>query len=337
MSATLAGPMTSGDPARSSSPETLETPAKSTPGPFELAIKNLPKDRLKSSSINVCPNTEQFSPQNVPKLLDSFSTTSQGISAAFPQPLSPSAFTLRPSTPKSRTMVSFTTSNKALFPTFKKLPIEIQLQIWNDAIADIGPRVVTLAPKSGEVPALLHACHDSRKEAKKIFSSLVNLGIGFGQVKGFEALVNYHTDIVFLTEMRYTREPGNNPLAYAMNFYSELLKPVKKLAIKMGHFGYSDFHRTWIKEHYFWDKLSAACPNIEELVFDLESLAYYSSDGSLLLSRNNAVKCFKDCVEGSLIHEQKEGRWQNLAVHTTTTIMDDSRNWECFSEGGKEE
>ncbi|KAK0125457.1 hypothetical protein ONS95_000530 [Cadophora gregata] len=47
------------------------------------------------------------------------------------------------------------------FTIFPKLPGELQFLVWQNAIF---PRVVTLKPGKPQLPALLHACHDSRRE-----------------------------------------------------------------------------------------------------------------------------------------------------------------------------
>ncbi|KAF8854666.1 hypothetical protein BDZ45DRAFT_28966 [Acephala macrosclerotiorum] len=312
------------------------------PGPFELAIKNLPKECFKPSTVPSNTKYEGDAKDTLnseqSKAFD-FSPMSQDLPFSFRhqlRPFSTSSFILNTTTRKTRPVLSFMTTDSRVFTLFKKLPFELQIKIWNHAIADIDPRIVTLAPKSGEVPALLNTCHASRKELRRAFTVLIDLGLQYGQRTGFEALVNYETDTVFLKEMKYCREYGNNPLSYAMQFYPSFLAPVKKLAIKLQRFEYVDFHRSWVKGCFFWDRLGMACPELEELIFDLEGLAYYTNDGSIV-TRTAAVKCFKEVLGVSLGEEQKEGRRKGLVVYTTTTLRegDNVGAFECFSRGGR--
>lgn len=93
-----------------------------------------------------------------------------------------------------------------------------------------------------------------------------------------------------------------------------------------------------MKGVYFWDRLGEACPELEELIFDLEGLAYYTNDGSIV-TRMAAVKCFKEALGISFGEEWKGGRWKGLGVYTTTTLRegDDMGAFESFSKVGKEE
>jgi hypothetical protein len=53
------------------------------------------------------------------------------------------------------------------FHFFRKLPLELQIEIWKLAVEDIPPRVVSLHCDKPNVPGLIQACKMSRREAKR--------------------------------------------------------------------------------------------------------------------------------------------------------------------------
>lgn len=66
-----------------------------------------------------------------------------------------------------------------LFTKFLELPAKLQIQIWKYAMSAIGPRVVSVLVRSPGVreleqscPAVLHACHDSRKYSLEGYGSV---------------------------------------------------------------------------------------------------------------------------------------------------------------------
>ncbi|KUJ21956.1 uncharacterized protein LY89DRAFT_768202 [Mollisia scopiformis] len=310
-----------------STAELLEDPTP--PGPFELAIKRLPKDLLKpfnatsfetknADDDKFFPSTDHNTPTIVPNSLDFLSADAAGFGPPFSGPFGESTSFPKTSIKKPTIVTSLTISDQGTFPRFRSFPVELKLKIWNHAIADITPRLVTLAPKSGKVPALLHTCRLARHATKKAYSSILDLGLRLGQRHGFEALVRYETDTVFLTAMKQTRGPGQNPLSHAMECYPNILLPIKKLAIKTRRFGDHDFCRTGINNFYFWDKLAVACPALVEITFDLKGMTY--DYGDTLLTSPFAECFFRDSLEDSLEDERVKGRFLRLTVYTISGL-----------------
>lgn len=77
---------------------------------------------------------------------------------------------------------------KGEFWRFPKLPIELQLMIWREAV---GPRIVGM---KGEVPAVAHACHNSRK--------VTNCSLRVGK-DGIGIFLNPKSDILLLDESSF--------------------------------------------------------------------------------------------------------------------------------------
>ncbi|KAF4636849.1 hypothetical protein G7Y89_g1225 [Cudoniella acicularis] len=70
------------------------------------------------------------------------------------------------------------------FTLFLKLPPELQLKIWKEAVEQFRSRVIEVKtyrvrgypkhsrPFTSQMPSILHACHDSRREALKVYQLL---------------------------------------------------------------------------------------------------------------------------------------------------------------------
>lgn len=153
-----------------------------------------------------------------------------------------------------------------------------------------------------------------------MFSTILDLGLKLGQRTGFEALVRYETDMVFLKEMRYTTELGHHPLKFAMEMHPEFLLPVKKLAIKLQRFSIVDFDPDHHLPKCFWAKLAAACPVIKEVVFDTEGLIYWDNGNISVSDRNRLAAGFPNWLVRSYERAKNAGILKNLTVLTDTSL-----------------
>lgn len=84
------------------------------------------------------------------------------------------------------------------FHLFKKLPPELQVEIWRYVLEDIGARVVTLRPEKTSIPGVVQACQVSRYEARKKFKFCVARQ-GFDRIYRFLDIEN---DVLHLPNSR---------------------------------------------------------------------------------------------------------------------------------------
>jgi hypothetical protein len=95
---------------------------------------------------------------------------------------------------------------KGAFIRFPKFPREIRDMIYLEAALDTEARVIEVIRKRNKyrsqslVPALLHACKESRAAARKVYSQLPN----FGHVRIHDkTYVNWEKDIIFFRSAAY--------------------------------------------------------------------------------------------------------------------------------------
>lgn len=105
-------------------------------------------------------------------------------------------------TEPNATSDSFSSSRE--FTLFPKLPTEMQLLVWKQAIADIEPRIVEvtfevdfdinteIAHSPSTTPSLLHTCKNARGEAKKKYNELCVFAEKFTG-----AVIDYEKDTLF--------------------------------------------------------------------------------------------------------------------------------------------
>ena len=64
------------------------------------------------------------------------------------------------------------------FQFFKKLPLELQMEVWKLAVNKIPARVISLRSDKADIPGVIQACQASRLESKKKFRFCVSRADG---------------------------------------------------------------------------------------------------------------------------------------------------------------
>lgn len=80
------------------------------------------------------------------------------------------------------------------FHLFKKLPMELQIEVWRYALDEIGARVISLEPGRCNIPGMIHACQMSRQEASNKFRFCVSRQGG----KKLFRFIDFKNDILHL-------------------------------------------------------------------------------------------------------------------------------------------
>lgn len=109
----------------------------------------------------------------------------------------------------------------AFFHLFSSLPTELQDKIWQTAIADIPPRIIsirdrfthpnnisTLGLLPPRPPALLHACHTSRRLA---IIHRYSCAFAYAPIRSF-VWMDYETDILDLQKYFLNIHPDTHNL-----------------------------------------------------------------------------------------------------------------------------
>ena len=86
------------------------------------------------------------------------------------------------------------------FFLFKKLPMELQVEVWRHAFDDIGARVVSLHAHRFDVPSIIQACQVSRYEARKKFKFCVAQGLNRTLYRFFDA----RCDVFYLPHAQFS-------------------------------------------------------------------------------------------------------------------------------------
>jgi hypothetical protein len=165
--------------------------------------------------------------------------------------------------------------NFALIPTklmhpptalysFKKLPAEIRLDIWKQAIEDSPGMIHCIQPFYINHPPLAQACHESRQEIKQYYY----LRRSQQEHKDFRFYINYEKDTLYLNHKfnlsgRKTSDLSG-ALESSMKYYRLWLSPVKFLAINLKE------GRQLVDSASgtigLWSMLYVACPRLETLI-----------------------------------------------------------------------
>ncbi|KAG4415868.1 hypothetical protein IFR04_010995 [Cadophora malorum] len=145
------------------------------------------------------------------------------------------------------------------FTLFSKLPGELQLMVWKNAHF---PRIVTLKPGMSQLPALLHACHDSRKECIKAGYQFAIRDMNTGFV------MSPWQDILFLDQTSFSKSMGYHLNSFhtlrCRSIKRSMLEPIERLALSV-----SEMVRIWQQQcmHCFFSgKLQQWFPNIKEVI-----------------------------------------------------------------------
>lgn len=243
------------------------------------------------------------------------------------------------------------TMRTTTFSKFTKLPLELQLKIWNHAYADLGPQIVRLSTVTAERnqdPALLHVCRTTRNEFLRKFTILTGLTV-FTKKDHLDVLayIRFDIDFVSLRDGRswYNGTITNDPLTWAVQMYSKIFLLVKNLAIQWKTFNSAEFVRYTGRlantHELIWDRLATTCPALEQIVFTLNSdMVYYTSmnnwSPSPRTSGETAVAAFQDILARGIGKEKDAGRWKKLAVYTARHLdgpwSSTEKDWVCFSE-----
>ncbi|PBP27465.1 hypothetical protein BUE80_DR001811 [Diplocarpon rosae] len=148
------------------------------------------------------------------------------------------------------------------FTRFAQLPSELQLMVWREAIAGNG-RILTL--KKSPVPAVFHACSDSRREAIKAGYQICNQDCQSGYV------IQPGLDILFLDRTAFPASTNYHVNAFhtlrCNHINKSMLEPVQRLALSV-----KEVLSIWntICFHCFLLKnLDGFFPNLKELVIIL--------------------------------------------------------------------
>ncbi|EPE33684.1 hypothetical protein GLAREA_06697 [Glarea lozoyensis ATCC 20868] len=92
--------------------------------------------------------------------------------------------------------------NSVKFSRFLQLPTELRCTIWKLAVNCIDPRIVRWHPKAkgNRVPSILHACFESRNEAKKSYHRVVcnDPAYSYASGSGYALFINYDIDVLYL-------------------------------------------------------------------------------------------------------------------------------------------
>ncbi|KAH7419327.1 hypothetical protein BKA64DRAFT_715831 [Cadophora sp. MPI-SDFR-AT-0126] len=145
------------------------------------------------------------------------------------------------------------------FTLFPKLPGELQLMVWKNAQF---PRIVTLKPGKPQLPALLHVCHDSRKQCIQAGYQLWIRDMNTGFV------ISPGHDILLLDKTSFS-----DSIDYHLNSFHTLrcrsikrsmLESIERVALSM-----DEVVRIWKQQciHcFFVSKLQDWFPNVKELI-----------------------------------------------------------------------
>jgi hypothetical protein len=198
-----------------------------------------------------------------------------------------------------------------IFPRFPDLPVEIRDQIWETAVHDVNPRIVTpqRKVKGCTVPALLHVSREARGHALKRYN-LREIPYYYGfltrRMNTYVWVVDYDEDFVFFNYSSPMLIP--DPSSIVMNrktwkrnirhISSETAKKVKKVAIGVQ---WSRGHVNMENRMYwplFWTSLLEACPKISEMNLilrplkngDIADIVDMDNDGKDLTWRERGVR-----------------------------------------------
>ena len=133
------------------------------------------------------------------------------------------------------------------FSLFLTLPPELQLKIWNHAIADIAPRTVNLRAKvrGNVVPGLLQACKNSRSEGAKTYQRHLIVP----HQNGHSVFINYAKDVVSLDRSIQNLVNPFNVMEEAASTFPRAMENVQDLAMDiraLTNYGpYTDGFENW--------------------------------------------------------------------------------------------
>ena len=119
------------------------------------------------------------------------------------------------------------------------------------------------------VPGPLHACRDSRAEAKKVFTLLESSQPTFP----FRLWVNFDQDVVYLNQNFRNPKKSCDPSGIhgEINLYEDHLKNVKQLAMNIGEmFKLTTAYRDPSGKYDLWAMLQKHCPELEIIVTVLD-------------------------------------------------------------------
>ncbi|EKD19587.1 uncharacterized protein L3040_002535 [Drepanopeziza brunnea f. sp. 'multigermtubi'] len=167
------------------------------------------------------------------------------------------------------------------FTVFLNLPPELQLEIWKLVIGDVQGRIVTL--KDSPVPAFLHVCSTSRKQALKSGYDInvrnmqqgrmynpvpINLDLVSRSADELAVFINPNTDIFFLGRTGFPSQIEYHINAFhtllCLKVEKSMLQPVQRLALTI-----SEVLQIWhtLCFHCFLlQNFEGLFPNLNELI-----------------------------------------------------------------------
>jgi hypothetical protein len=148
--------------------------------------------------------------------------------------------------------------------SFKRIPTEIRLDIWKQAIEDLPGMIHCIQPFYINHPPLAQACHESRQEIKQYYY----LRRSQQEHKGFRFYINYEKDTLYLNHkfnlsVKKTLNLSG-ALESSMKYYRHWLSPVRFLAVNLKE------ARKLVDSASgtvgLWSMLYVACPELETLI-----------------------------------------------------------------------
>jgi len=177
-----------------------------------------------------------------------------------------------PKLPKSyiRTTPKFRpTTNRFCFHKFLEMTIELRLMVWNCALDNIAPRVLSIDLKFSSIPALIKINRESREAALKRFSIFIPHCLMMNK----QFFVNYDKDIIWINQKLEVnkRLRSRSPLhtAAASPLSLACLNKTQHLALNLEDTRkVKRTDRGGIRD--LWTILKRCCPELKSLVLVME-------------------------------------------------------------------
>ncbi|KAH7342702.1 hypothetical protein BKA65DRAFT_586736, partial [Rhexocercosporidium sp. MPI-PUGE-AT-0058] len=197
-----------------------------------------------------------------------------------------------------------------VFTLFSKLPGELQLMVWGNSHF---PRIVTLKPSKAQLPPLLHACSDSRKECIKAGYQLWIRDMKTGFV------MSPWKDILFLDKTSFSES-----MSYHINSFHtircrqvklKMLEPIERLAFSV--LEVMEIWRTQCFHCFLTNKVAEVFPNLKELIVILRPGPLGADHDDLYEVKDCASPYLKGAivdVQNSFKNAQNEGSCKDVQL-----------------------
>ncbi|KUJ21961.1 uncharacterized protein LY89DRAFT_665111 [Mollisia scopiformis] len=207
--------------------------------------------------------------------------------------------------------VSASQDKSGEFYLFARLPAEIQLMIWKQALV---PRIVGLKPD--KIPAIFHACYASRKVSKYIFQN--------SQAHKTGVLLNPEVDILFFDRSSFSIQASYHTSAHHTLRCNETPSIITRHVQRVA-FSVREIKTCWTLEcfHCFMVyKLAVRFPELKELIIILRpgplGAGYDDLYETELSSENNRTDSFLGDIKDMFKHAQKhktlKASWKNVQL-----------------------